>query len=70
MTTTTRQPAAPTVPTPWRPAAETMTGVATMVGLVVRRNRVRLAVWWLVIVGLFGYVLALQGHLHHPAGAG
>ena len=27
-----------------------------MVRLVVRRNRVRLVVWWLVLVGLFAYV--------------
>jgi ABC-2 type transport system permease protein len=29
-----------------------------MVRLVLRRNRVRLAVWWVVLVGLFAYVLA------------
>ena len=35
---------------------DTLAGVGTMLRLVVRRNRVRLAVWWVVIVGLFAYV--------------
>jgi ABC-2 type transport system permease protein len=35
---------------------DTLTGVGTMLRLVVRRNRVRLAVWWVVLVGLFAYV--------------
>jgi len=39
-----------------RPASDTLTGTGTMLRLVLRRNRVRLAVWWLVLVGLFGYV--------------
>ena len=29
-----------------------------MIRLVVRRNRIRLAVWWVVLVGLFAYVAA------------
>jgi ABC-2 type transport system permease protein len=33
-----------------------MTGLGAMVRFVVRRNRVRLAAWWLTIVGLFAYV--------------
>jgi ABC-2 type transport system permease protein len=36
--------------------SDTLAGVGTMLRLVVRRNRVRLAVWWVVIVGLFAYV--------------
>jgi polyether ionophore transport system permease protein len=55
MTTTThpRDLAAPAV---GRPASDTLAGTGTMVRLVVRRNRVRLAVWWAVLVGLFAYV--------------
>jgi ABC-2 type transport system permease protein len=37
-------------------ASDTLAGVGTMLRLVVRRNRVRLVVWWVVIVGLFAYV--------------
>jgi len=37
-------------------ASDTLAGAGTMLRLVVRRNRVRLAVWWVVIVGLFAYV--------------
>ncbi|MCU7729519.1 hypothetical protein ODJ79_37875 [Actinoplanes sp. KI2] len=39
-----------------RPPADGLAGLGTMVRLVVRRNRVRLAVWFVVIVGLFAYV--------------
>ncbi|HEX5332153.1 MAG TPA: ABC transporter permease [Cellulomonas sp.] len=39
-----------------RPAADTLAGLGSMVRLVVRRNRVRLAVWWVVLVGMFAYV--------------
>jgi ABC-2 type transport system permease protein len=39
-----------------RPAADTFAGLGTMLRLVVRRNRVRLAVWWVVLVGMFAYV--------------
>jgi len=39
-----------------RPAADTLAGAGTMLRLVLRRNRVRLAVWWVVLVGLFAYV--------------
>ena len=38
------------------PVTDTLAGVGTMLRLVVRRNRVRLAVWWMVLVGLFAYV--------------
>jgi ABC-2 type transport system permease protein len=37
-------------------ATDTLAGIGTMVRLVVRRNRVRLVVWWVVLVGLFAYV--------------
>ena len=39
-----------------RPASDTLAGLGSMVRLVVRRNRVRLAVWWVVLVGMFAYV--------------
>lgn len=39
-----------------RPASGGLAGTGAMVRLVVRRNRVRLAVWWLVLVGMFAYV--------------
>jgi ABC-2 type transport system permease protein len=39
-----------------RPAVDTFAGLGTMLRLVVRRNRVRLAVWWVVLVGMFAYV--------------
>jgi ABC-2 type transport system permease protein len=38
------------------PVTDTLSGVGTMLRLVLRRNRVRLAVWWVVLVGLFAYV--------------
>lgn len=40
----------------YRPQAESLAGLGTMVRLFVRRNRVRLVVWFAVIVGLFAYV--------------
>lgn len=43
-------------PAPRHRAADPLAGTGTMLRLVLRRNRVRLAVWWLVIVGLFAYV--------------
>jgi len=39
-----------------RPAADTLAGLGTMLRLVLRRNRVRLVVWWVVLVGMFAYV--------------
>ena len=41
-----------------RPAADTLVGTGAMIRLVLRRNRVRLAVWFVVLVGLFAYVTA------------
>jgi ABC-2 type transport system permease protein len=38
-------------------ASDTVAGLGTMLRFVLRRNRIRLAVWWLVIVGLFVYVM-------------
>jgi ABC-2 type transport system permease protein len=43
------------VPTRGRPA-DTLAGLGAMVRFVVHRNRVRLAVWLVVLVGLFAYV--------------
>ena len=40
-----------------RPATDTLVGTGTMIRLVFRRNRIRLVVWWAVIVGLYAYVL-------------
>lgn len=39
-----------------RDATQTLAGSSPMLHLVLRRNRVRLVVWWVVLVGLFGYV--------------
>ena len=47
-----------TPPAVRQPAVDTLAGLGTMLRLVVRRNRVRLAVWWVVLVGLFTYVAA------------
>ncbi|CAL8967820.1 hypothetical protein CELL_00095 [Cellulomonas sp. T2.31MG-18] len=47
--------AAVALPTRGRPA-DTLAGLGAMVRFVVRRNRVRLAVWLVVLVGLFAYV--------------
>ena len=58
MSTTTALPASATAQVGRRPAADTLAGSGTMIRLVVRRNRVRLVVWWLVLVGLFAYVEA------------
>ena len=45
-----------TTPVRCRPARQTTVGTATMVRLVLRRNRTRLLVWLVVVVGLFAYV--------------
>jgi ABC-2 type transport system permease protein len=57
MTTTINPSELVSAPIARRPAADTLAGTGTMVRLVVRRNRVRLAVWWVVLVGLFAYVM-------------
>jgi ABC-2 type transport system permease protein len=58
MTTTTVRHAHAIPPVDRRPASDTLAGLGTMIRLVVRRNRVRLVVWWVVLVGLFAYVEA------------
>jgi ABC-2 type transport system permease protein len=58
MTATVRAQPALGLPVGQRPASQTLAGTGTMVRLVLRRNRIRLAIWWLVIVGLFAYVQA------------
>lgn len=57
--TTTTQRAEPvdTLATGHRSPSDTLAGLGTMIRLVLRRNRVRLAVWWLVTIGLFYYVM-------------
>jgi ABC-2 type transport system permease protein len=60
--TTTAQASAPQASAPPAPAsihhppADGLAGLGPMVRFVVRRNRVRLPVWFVVIVGLFAYV--------------
>jgi ABC-2 type transport system permease protein len=62
VTATTKAPVPQAASAPARasiqhPPADGLAGLGTMVRLVVRRNRVRLAVWFVVIVGLFAYVI-------------
>ena len=52
-----------------RPATDTLVGVGAMLRLVLRRNRVRLAVWWVVLVGLFAYVGAYYTDILDTQGA-
>lgn len=52
--TEARTSAGPTLA--FRPAADTLAGTGAMLRLVLRRNRIRLAVLWVVVVGLFAYV--------------
>ena len=47
-----------TAATAHRAPDDSLAGLGSMIRLVLRRNRVRLVVWWVVIVGLFYYVLA------------
>lgn len=53
--TTAPAPAAVTRSPGARPAAGTLTGLAATVRLVLRRNRIRLAVCWVSLVGLPGH---------------
>ncbi len=39
-----------------RPGSDGLAGLGTMVRLVLRRNRVRLAIWFVVLVGMYQYV--------------
>lgn len=54
----TSTPAAQVAPAPpgTRRQADALTGLATTVRLVARRNRLRLAVWLVVLVGMFAYI--------------
>ncbi|NTW39748.1 MAG: ABC transporter permease [Cellulomonadaceae bacterium] len=56
MTATTTPVPALTTAVRRRAATDTFAGAGTMLRLVLRRNRVRLAVWWVVLVGMFAYV--------------
>jgi ABC-2 type transport system permease protein len=61
MTATAKAPVPHAAPAPaparvYRPAADGLAGLGTMARFVLRRNRVRLLVWFVVIVGLFAYV--------------
>jgi ABC-2 type transport system permease protein len=61
MTTTAQAPVPHAAPAPapariQRPPADGLAGLGTMARFVLRRNRVRLTVWFVVIVGLFAYV--------------
>ncbi|MGB8020380.1 MAG: hypothetical protein WCF04_04060 [Candidatus Nanopelagicales bacterium] len=58
MTATTHPTGLVTAPVERRAAANSLTGTSTMIRVVLRRNRIRLAVWWVVLVGLFAYVEA------------
>ena len=58
MTVTTATPPPLAIPVGQRPARDTLAGTGTMIRFVLRRNRIRLLVWWLVTVGLFAYVEA------------
>jgi ABC-2 type transport system permease protein len=45
-------------PTRVRPSSDGLTGLGTMVRLVLRRNRVRLVVWFVVLVGMYQYIVS------------
>lgn len=46
-----------------RPASDSLAGIGAMVRLVLRRNRVRLAVWFVVLVGMVSYVASYYKEL-------
>lgn len=46
-----------------RPPSDTLAGIGAMVRLVVRRNRVRLVVWVVVLVGMLAYVASYYREL-------
>ena len=56
MTATVAAPAA--APVRLRQSSEGLAGLGTMVRLVLRRNRVRLAVWFVVLVGMYQYIVS------------
>lgn len=45
-------------PTATRQAADAFAGFRTMVHLILRRNRIRLAIWLVVLVGMFAFIAA------------
>lgn len=47
-----------TAPTRVRPSSDALAGLGTMVRFILRRNRVRLAVWFLVLVVMYQYVVS------------
>lgn len=55
-------PAPNTAPAPavagHRPPGDGYAGLGTMVRLILRRNRVRLAVWFVVLVGMYQYIVS------------
>lgn len=53
---TSREIPAPPAPAGHRPPADGLAGLGAMTRFVLRHNRVRLVVWFVVIVGLFAYV--------------
>jgi len=53
----------PDAPVATRPGAASLAGTAAMVRLVLRRNRVRLAVWFVVLVGMIAYVASYYAEL-------
>ncbi|WNM27442.1 ABC transporter permease [Demequina capsici] len=55
-TTRSGPPRATAAATAHRPPADGLAGLRTSIAFMVRRNRVRLLVWFVVIVGLFAYV--------------
>jgi ABC-2 type transport system permease protein len=51
-------PAAPGVAADHRPPAEGYAGLGTMVRLILRRNRVRLVAWFVVLVVMYQYIVS------------
>ena len=47
-----------TAPTRVRPSSDALAGLGTMVRFILRRNRVRLAVWFLVLVVMYQYIVS------------
>ena len=45
-------------PTRVRPSSDALAGLGTMVRFILRRNRVRLAVWFLVLVVMYQYIVS------------
>ena len=56
MTATLAAPVA--APAKVRPASDGLAGIGSMVRLILRRNRVRLVVWFVVLVGMYQYIVS------------